>query len=288
MRRRLEGVLMLLALAAGLCAASASAAADEAPDGVAEAAAAVDLAAAERKVFSQFGEDGVVERIFEVIEPTSKFVVEFGAHDGTTASNARNLVVNHGWGAYLIEGDPKLSRKLAKAYAPHPYVTTQQAWVFPGNIEILFEEAGVPKDLDYLVIDIDSNDYYVWRAIHDFRPKVVMLEASIFFPPPQLMVVDFHPMNYWDKTEYHGASLQSFYNLAKKKGYELVHCMSYGPNCLFVDAKYFPRFGISDNAPGKMFKMWKYAPKEPVTIPKDKQFLKIDGFRIRKKYIQTR
>ena len=90
-----------------------------------------------------------------------------------------------------------------------------------GNIEILFEEAGVPKDLDLLVSDsdIDSNDYYVWRAIHDFRPKVVM---NAFFPPPQLMVIDYHPMNYWDGTYYIGASIQSLYELGKKKGYELI------------------------------------------------------------------
>jgi len=254
-------------------------------DGPAEA---VDLEAAERSVFSQYGEDGVVERIFEIIEPTSRYVVEFGASDGIDASNARNLVMNHGWGGYMIEGSPKLAKKLKEAYAPYPSVKTERHWVFPGNIEILFEEAGVPKDLDYLVIDIDSNDYYVWRAIHDFRPKVVMLEASMFFPPPQLMVVDFHPMNYWDYTEYHGASLQSFYNLAKKKGYELVYCMSFGPNCFFVDKQYFDRFGIEDNSPEKIFKMWQVAPKEGVKIPPDKRFLKVNSFRIPKKYIDTR
>jgi hypothetical protein len=102
------------------------------------------------------------------------------------------------------------------------------------------------------VIDIDSNDYYVWRAIHDYRPKVVMIEANFFFPPPQLMVIDYHPMNYWDGSQYLGASPQSLYNLAKKKGYELVHHMSWGPNLFFVDAKYFDRFGIEDNSPAKM------------------------------------
>ena len=45
-----------------------------------------DLKASERSVFSQFGEDGVIEKIFEVIEPGPKFCVEFGAHDGVTWS----------------------------------------------------------------------------------------------------------------------------------------------------------------------------------------------------------
>ena len=213
----------------------------------------VDLRSAEKDVFSQSGEDGVIQKIFEIIEPGPRFAVEFGAHDGITMSNVRNLVVNHGWSTYQIEGDPKRAAKLAEAYKEYPTTKTEQAWVWPGNIEILFEEAGVPKDLDLLVIDIDSNDYYVWRAIHDFEPKVVMIETNRWFAPPQKMVIDYHPMNYWDGTYYVGASLQSMYELAKKKGYELVHQMKKGPNTFWVKKEYFPLFGIEDNSPEAMY-----------------------------------
>ena len=169
-----------------------------------------DLGASERKVFSQFGEDGVIERIFEIIEPGQRFVVEFGAYDAIVHSNSRNLVVNHDWSALLIEGNQGRARRIAAHYPKNPKVKTLQEWVYPGNVEILFEENDVPMNLDLLVIDIDSNDYYVWRAIHEFRPKVVLLETNIAFPPPQLMVIDFHPMNYWDNDLYVGASLQSY------------------------------------------------------------------------------
>ncbi len=214
----------------------------------------VDLEAAEHKLFSQFGEDGVVQRIFEIIEPGPKFAVEFGAYDGVTNSNMRNLVVNHGWKSFQIEGKAKRARELAKNYADHPGTKTLEAWVWPGNIEILFERGGVPRDLDLLVIDIDSNDYYVWRAIRDFRPKVVMIETNLAFPPPELMVIDYHPMNYWDQTYYVGASIQSLVNLAKKKGYELLYQMSRGPNTFFVAKEYFPLFGIEDNSPEAIYR----------------------------------
>ncbi len=216
--------------------------------------AAIDLHAFQHRVFSQHGEDGVIQRIFEIIEPGPKFCVEFGAFDGIHNSNMRNLIVNHGWSSFQIEGNPIRAAGLAKNYADYPNVKTLQAWVWPGNIEILFEENGVPKDLDLLVIDIDSNDYYVWRAIRDFRPKVVVIETNKFFPPPRLMVIDYHPMNYWDHTYYHGASLQSMYNLAKRKGYELLYVMAGGPNVFFVDAKYYDRFGIEDNSPINMYR----------------------------------
>ena len=214
----------------------------------------VDLKSHERKVFSQTGEDGVIEKIFEIIEPTQKYAIEFGAGNGVQNSNMRNLVLNHGWRSFQIEGNSKLARELAANYADYPGVKARQAWVWPGNVEILFEEAGVPQDFDLLVIDIDSNDYYVWRAIQSFRPKVVMMEANIWFPPPQLMVIDFHPMNYWDmKSDYFGASLQSLYKLGKKKGYELIYHMSFGPNVFFVDEQYFARFGIENNTPVALF-----------------------------------
>ena len=183
-------VTILLALVAGPGLAQES----DAPAAEGEAAAPqekverVDLRAAERSVFSQFGEDGVIEKIFEIIEPGPKFAIEFGAHNGVTNSNMRNLVVNHGWSTLQIEGDPKRAAELAAAYKDYPTTKTLQAWIWPGNVELLFEENGVPKDLDLLVIDIDSNDYYVWRAIRDFRPKVVMIETNRHFPPPQLMV----------------------------------------------------------------------------------------------------
>jgi hypothetical protein len=222
------------------------------------AAKRVDLGAFERNVHSQAGQDGVLEKIFEIIEPTTKYAVEFGAGDGVKDSNTRNLLLK-GWSGLQIEGDPALAKQLARNYADLPRVKTLQAWVYPGNIELLFEENGVPPDLDLLSIDIDSNDWYVWRAIRDYRPKVVLIEVNPLFPPPQRMVIDFHPMNFWDSTDYFGASLQSMYELGKKKGYELVYHTKFSNDAFFVDAKYFDRFGIDDNSPAKLF----HAPDRP-------------------------
>jgi len=242
----------------------------------------------EKKVHSQFGEEGVLAKIFEIIPPTNKYAVEFGAYDGVTASNTRLFITEHGWSSYQIEGDPILAAQLGNRYKENPKVVAERAWVFPGNIEILFEDAGVPEDLDLLIIDIDSNDYYVWRAIRDFRPKVVMLEANPAFPPPQLAVIEFHPMNYWDLTNYVGASLQSLYNLAKKKGYELVHVMRRGPNVIFVDEKYYDRFGIDDNSPVAMWRPRLKLAGDPTEYPDNRQVLRVDAFGIRKKWILDR
>ena len=117
----------------------------------------------------------------------------------------------------------------------------------------MFEDHGVPKDFDLLVIDIDSNDYYVWHAIQSYRPKVVMIETNPMFQPPTRMVIEYHPMNYWDGSSYFGASLQSLFDLGQKKGYRLVYHMQNGVNAIFVDEPYFERFGIQDNSPETLY-----------------------------------
>jgi hypothetical protein len=218
----------------------------------------IDFSKHERHVFSQNGEDGVIETIFEVIQPTSKFCIEFGGGDGVSLSNARNLILSHGWRALLIEGDPNLSQRCQQAYQQTTGIECLHHWVYPGNVETLFERHGVPADVDFLVIDIDSFDYYVWKVMHLFRPKVVMIEINGLFAPPIRAVVEYSPFLYWDKTFYYGASLQSMYELGRKKGYELIYVESQGMNAFFVDAKYFGRFGIRDNSPRRLYRPHKH------------------------------
>ncbi len=216
-------------------------------------AVALDLERYEKSVFSQGGEDGVIEELFEVIEPTTHYAVEFGAADGVSGSNVRNLYLK-GWSGLQIEGDPAQFQKLVANYRELPKVTNLRTWVWPGNIEFLFETHGVPADLDLLVIDIDSNDYWVWKAVHDFRPKVVLIEYNAAFAPPQRAVIRYHPMNHPDSTDYYGASVQSLYELGKRKGYELVYCTRMGVNCFFVDGIYFERLGIANNSPAALYR----------------------------------
>ncbi|MGH0031912.1 MAG: hypothetical protein ACQGVC_19150 [Myxococcota bacterium] len=213
----------------------------------------VDLSNHEKSVYSQAGEDGVLEKIFQLIEPGPRYAVEFGAGDGVQNSNVRHLY-EQGWSGLQIEGSPVEFAKLKKNYAELPRVTNLLAWVWPGNIEFLFEKHGVPKDLDLLVIDIDSNDYWIWKVIHEFRPKVVLIEYNAAFAPPQRAVVRYHPMNHADSTDYYGASIQSLYELGKRKGYELVYGNRAGINLFFVDAPYYARFGLADNSPERFYR----------------------------------
>lgn len=212
-----------------------------------------ELAQYERSVYSQKGEDGVLEHIFSIVLPGPKFAVDIGAADGVRGSNTRNLVVNHGWAALLIERDEALSRRSAQAASSYPQVTAINACV-DRAIEALLRAHGVPRDLDLLSIDIDGNDYYVWEAIQDFRPKVVVIEYNAGFPPPQRAVVAYDPQARWDGSDYFGASIQSLCDLGLQKGYELAHVESCGANLFFVEAEVFPLLGIGTNSPEHLYR----------------------------------
>jgi len=211
------------------------------------------LAQSERSVFSPAGQDGVLERIFEIIEPRHRCLVDLGAGDGAAGSSSRNLIANHGWRGLLVEPSPDLATELAGRYADQDEIRTLEAGIYPGDIEIVLEEADVPPDLDLLIVGLQSNDWYVWRAIQEFRPKVVQIEYNAAFFPPQTMVIEYHPLNYWDGSIYFGASIQSLYELGRRKGYELVYADRSGTTLYFVDRRYFQRFGIVNNAPVKLF-----------------------------------
>ena len=191
-----------------------------------------DLEAHAASVHSQGGEDGVLLRLFERIGTRHRAFVEFGAWDGFHWSNTANLRVNHGWTGLLMEGSDRADGTLVR-----------RERVDAENVESLFERYGVPVDFDLLSIDIDGNDYWVWRALERYRPRVVIVEYNVFFPPDVAKTIAYDADHEWDKERhglYHGASLAAFEKLAREKGYALVWTEPYCPNAVFVCERELP------------------------------------------------
>jgi hypothetical protein len=182
-----------------------------------------DLRHYERRVYSQGGEDGVLERIFACIGATNRRFVEFGAWDGQHLSNTALLRIEHGWQGLLLEGDPERANDLVR----REVVTAE-------NIEALFDRYEVPTDLDLLSIDIDGNEYWVWKALERYRPRVLVIEYNVFFGTRVSKTMPYDPEHSWDKTLFHGASLAALRKLGREKGYSLVYTDSYAPNAFFV------------------------------------------------------
>jgi Methyltransferase FkbM domain len=191
-----------------------------------------DLEAHSQSVHSQGGEDGVLLRLFERIGVANRVFVEFGAWDGLHLSNTANLRLQHGWSGLLLEGSDRADGDLVK----REHVNAE-------NIETLFAKYDVPEEFDLLSIDIDGNDYWVWKAISRYSPRVVIVEYNVFFQPETAKTIAYDASHVWDKEHhglYHGASLAAFDKLAREKGYALVHTEPYCPNALFVRRDLLP------------------------------------------------
>lgn len=179
-----------------------------------------DLTAFEARVYSQNGEDGVLQALFRVLGTTNRFFVEIGTGNGRECNS--RLLGEHGWRGVMLD---------AQEGAPPPIV---RAFVTAENVNDLLRRQGVPREFDLLSIDIDSNDYWIWEAVSDFSPRVVVTEYNASFPPPDRRAVVYEPTATWDGSNYFGASLQAFVDLAERKGYRLVGCESTGVNAFFV------------------------------------------------------
>ena len=192
-----------------------------------------DLRLFERRVFSQNGEDGIVEEILRRIGPGSNTFVEFGSSNGTVC-NCAYLVKKKGWRGLFMEGDPQRFEGLRATFAAFPDVKTVCARISAKNIEQLFADADVPADLDLLSIDIDGNDYWVWKAITSWQPRIVIVEVNGQKRPPERWVMPEDDNHSWSGTDYYGASLAAMRDLGREKGYVLVGTESRGVNAFFV------------------------------------------------------
>jgi hypothetical protein len=201
----------------------------------------------EENISSQCGEDGVIERALHVIGSRDRWCVEFGAWDGRLASNTHALIEHEHYSGVLIEADAARFESLQRTYAGRENVITFRRLVHfdgPDRLDCILAGTAVPRDFDLLSIDIDGNDYHVWEALQDYRPKIVVIEFNPTIPNE----VDFVQPR--DMAVMQGSSLTAMTRLANAKGYRLIHATVV--NGIFVDERYFARFGIADDSPAAL------------------------------------
>ena len=199
------------------------------------------LLAHAHNVTSQRGEDGIVERIFALIPPRSRWCVECGAWDGRTFSNTWNLIHRRGWSACLIEGDPARHAMLAREVQSNPGVRCLGRWVDmdgPNRLDALLAESGAPPDLDFASIDVDGLDYFIWESLEQYRPTLVVIEFNPTVPN------DVRFIQARDRNVNQGCSLLALVELGRRKGYELVCCT--GWNAFFVVTEHAHVLGVTD------------------------------------------
>ncbi|HHL70999.1 MAG TPA: hypothetical protein ENJ29_00695 [Bacteroidetes bacterium] len=189
----------------------------------------------EFQVFSQSGEDGIIREIFERIGVTNRTFVEFGVGNGLQ-NNTVNLLSQR-WRGFWIDGSKdyvEFIQNKFKTFIDAGELRLFHERITAEGIEAIFDSIGVPDEFDLLSIDIDGNDYWVWKAIEKYSPRVVVIEYNSAFPPPVKWVIKYRPEYVWDGTQYFGASLKSMEALGEEKGYKLVGSTFSGINAFFV------------------------------------------------------
>lgn len=189
----------------------------------------------EQQVFSQFGEDGIIQEIFKRIGTTNRYFVEFGVETGVETNST--YLLHQGWQGLWIDGSSKFTQSIQQHFSKviaSKRLTVLTSFITAENIESLFAQGGVPEEFDLLSIDIDRNDYHVWNAITHYKPRVVVIEYNAIFPPGHDFIVEYDANAMWDKTSNCGASLTAMEKLGAAKGYKLVGSSFAGLNAFFV------------------------------------------------------
>jgi hypothetical protein len=192
----------------------------------------------EFRVFSQWGEDGIIQMLLRHIEIPNKIFVEFGV-ENYTESNTRFLLVNDNWVGLVIDGssDNISYIKQDRIYWQHN-LKAVQAFIDKDNINKLITENGIKGEIGILSIDIDGNDYWVWEAIDVVLPAIVIIEYNSRFGNDKAVTVPYDPKFIRADAHYSmlyfGASLKALCRLGKAKGYSFLGCNSAGNNAFFV------------------------------------------------------
>ena len=195
---------------------------------------------AEFKVFSQFGEDGIIQHLIHRVGPLPETFVEFGVQDYTEA-NTLFLLLNDNWRGLIMDGsDEAMAAVRARDLYWRHDLTAVAAFIDRDNIDGLLHQHGFTGEIGLLSVDIDGNDYWVWERIEAVRPVIVVVEYNSVFGKvhpvsvpydPRFQRTRAHPSNlYW------GCSLPALCHLAQRKGFVFVGANSAGNNAFFVRA----------------------------------------------------
>jgi hypothetical protein len=198
-----------------------------------------DLSEIEFRVFSQFGEDGIIQYLIRrtgISLPQASFV-EFGVGDYSEA-NTRFLLINDNWRGLIMDASGPNMAAVRNWPLYWKYdLAAKQAFIDRDNIDDLIASAGFSGEIGLLSIDIDGNDYWVRDRISAVAPIIVIVEYNGLFGASRAVTVPYDPA--FDRGRAHyshlywGSSLKALELLANRKGYALVGCNNGGNNAFF-------------------------------------------------------
>ncbi len=205
------------------------------------------LSDVEFSVFSQMGDDGIIQWLINKIAIPEKLrtFIEFGV-ENYTESNTRFLLVNNNWSGFVMDGSEKNVNFIKNDFISWQFdLTSKAVFVNTKNINDEIKTAGFSGEIGILHIDIDGNEYWIWDAIDIVNPIIVIVEYNSAFGNERAITIPYDPAFISSKSHYsriyYGVSIKALDHLAAKKGYTFVGCNSSGINAYFVRNDYADR-----------------------------------------------
>lgn len=192
----------------------------------------------EFRIFSQWGEDGIIQYLISKLAIKHKTFIEFGVEDFHEA-NCRFLLMKDNWSGFVVDGSARNIRQLRRSYFYWRHsLECKAAFITRENVDSILAESGFEKELGILSIDIDGVDYHVLSALQSWKPSIVIVEYNAVFGSARAVTVpydrDFYRARKHHSNLYYGASLPAFRRLLVERGYVLVGTNSAGNNAFFV------------------------------------------------------
>ncbi len=241
-----------------------------------------DLTEVEFQVFSQFGDDGIVDYLTTRIPCPNKTFIEFGVED-YRESNTRFLLINKYWSGLVIDGSQDNIIKIKNEQFYNFYdVSAICSFITKDNINGILSDSGFSDEVGILSIDIDGNDFWIWKAINSINPIIVICEYNSLFGFEKALTIQYdHQFVRGTKYKFnfYGTSIKALCELAKEKGYSLVGSNSAGNNAYFIrnDYMHFMPFGAKN--PEEVFKVASFTEAwyQGDVLRGSKKFMSING-----------
>jgi hypothetical protein len=196
-----------------------------------------------KNIFSQCGDDGILEAIFGRLGIRTGYFVEFGAWDGIYLSNSR-LLFCKGWSGAFIEADASKFTDLQLNYRDFPQIRCINEMVAAdpaasstgSSLDQIWRTELGSRHVDFLSIDIDGLDYRIFETL-EMHPTVVCLEGGFAWHPDFTKRVP-------DSVAARNLQqpLSVLIDIARQKGYVPV---CFNQNTFLVDQQWQGRFADS-------------------------------------------
>ena len=192
----------------------------------------------EFKVYSQWGEDGIIDFLVTQVPIPRKSFIEFGVESYIEA-NTLFLLKHRNWRGLVIDGSADNIESIYRGNVLWKHdLHADCSFITRENINAIIERNGFSGDTGLLSVDIDGNDYWVWEAINVIQPRIVVAEYNSLFGVRAKISVpyqaDFQRTRAHASNMYYGASIAALNHLANTRGYSLVAGNSAGNNVFFV------------------------------------------------------